>query len=102
CRRVAELKLSLAWRLFERGPRTLKLTQEGQAFYERTRVLLTELEETAAAIASGTDVPRGRLRISVPVLFAQLLMGKLAAEFARRYPQVRLEVTTEERPIDMV
>jgi DNA-binding transcriptional LysR family regulator len=29
-------------------------------------------------------------------------MGKLAAEFARRYPQVRLEVTTEERPIDMV
>jgi DNA-binding transcriptional LysR family regulator len=101
-RRVAELESSLDLRLFERGARTLKLTQEGQAFYERTRVLLTELEETAAAIASGANVPRGRLRISVPLLFAQFVMGKLAAEFAQKYPQVRLEVTTEERTIDLV
>lgn len=101
-RRVAELESSLDLRLFERGARTLKLTQEGRAFYERTRVLLAELEETAAEIASGASVPRGRLRISVPLLFAQLVMGKLAAEFARNYPQIRLEVTTEERTIDMV
>jgi len=101
-RRVAELESDLGVRLFERGARTLELTQEGRAFYERTRVLLTELEETTAAIASGVDVPRGRLRISVPLLFAQLVMGKLAAEFARKYPQVRLEVTAEERTIDMV
>jgi len=101
-RRVAELESSLDLRLFERGARALKLTQEGRAFYERTRVLLTELEEAAASIASGADVPRGRLRISVPLLFGQLVMGKLAADFARSHPQVRLEVTTEERPIDMV
>jgi DNA-binding transcriptional LysR family regulator len=101
-RRVAELESSLGLRLFERGARRLTLTQEGRTFYERTRVLLTELEETAATITSGASVPRGRLRISVPVLFGQLLMGKLAAEFARRCPQVRLEVTAEERTIDMV
>jgi DNA-binding transcriptional LysR family regulator len=101
-RRVAELESSLGLRLFERGARRLILTQEGRTFYERTRVLLTELEETAATITSGARVPRGRLRISVPVLFGQLLMGKLAAEFARRCPQVRLEVTAEERTIDMV
>jgi DNA-binding transcriptional LysR family regulator len=101
-RRVAELEGSLDLRLFERGARALELTQEGRAFYERTRVLLSELEEAAASIASGAKVPRGQLRISVPLLFGQLLMGKLAAEFARSHPQVRLEVTTEERPIDMV
>ena len=101
-RRVAELESSLGLRLFERGARMLTLTQEGRAFYERTRVLLTELEETAAAVASGANVPSGTLRISVPLLFGQLVMGKLAAEFARRYPQVRLEVTAEERTIDMV
>lgn len=101
-RRVAELESSLDVRLFERGSRTLKLTQEGRALYERAGALLTELEETAAAIASGGERPQGRLRISAPLLFSQLAMGKLAAGFARRYPEVRLEVTTEDRPVDMV
>jgi DNA-binding transcriptional LysR family regulator len=58
-RRVAELEESLGLRLFERGARALKLTEEGQAFYERTRILLAELEETAATIGSGAEVPRG-------------------------------------------
>jgi DNA-binding transcriptional LysR family regulator len=80
----------------------LKLTQEGRALYERTGALLTEIDETAAAIASGGDRPRGRLRVSVPLLFSQIAMGKLAAAFALKYPEVRLEVTTEDRPVDMV
>lgn len=101
-RRVAELESSLELRLFERGTRALKLTQEGRALYERAGALLTEIEETAAAIASGGDKPQGRLRISAPLLFSQIAMGKLAAEFARQYPEVRLEVTTEDRAVDMV
>src|ERR1700742_3264095 len=59
-RRVAELESDLALRLFERGTRTLKLTQEGQALYERAGALLAELDETAAAITSGAEKPRGR------------------------------------------
>ena len=101
-RRVAELESSLDLRLFERGGRALKLTEEGRALYERTGALLAELDATAAAIASGGDKPRGRLRISAPLLFSQIAMGKLAAGFALRYPEVRLEVTTEDRPVDMV
>ena len=46
--------------------------------------------------------PRGRLRISAPLLFSQTAMGKLAAAFALKYPEVRLEVTTEDRAVDMV
>src|SRR3954454_18877330 len=101
-RRVAELEAALDLRLFERGERTLKLTQEGRALYERTGALLTDLDETAAAIASGGDSPRGSLRISAPLLFSQTAMGKLAAGFALRYPEVRLEVTTEDRSVDMI
>jgi DNA-binding transcriptional LysR family regulator len=101
-RRVSELESSLDLRLFERGTRALKLTQEGRALHERTGALLAELDETAAAIASGGDKPRGKLRISAPLLFSQTAMGKLAAAFARRYPQVRLEVTTEDRAVDMI
>jgi DNA-binding transcriptional LysR family regulator len=101
-RRVAELEADLALRLFERGGRTLKLTQEGRALYERTAALLAELDETAAGISAGGGAPRGRLRISAPLLFSQMAMGKLAAEFAMKFPDVRLEVTTEDRAVDMV
>jgi len=101
-RRVAELEASLGLRLLERGAHTLKLTQEGRALYERTGALLTEVEETVGAISSGGDTPRGRLRISAPMLFSQIAMGKLAAGFALAYPDVRLEVSTEDRAVDMV
>lgn len=101
-RRVGELEAALDLRLFERGARNLKLTEEGRALFERTAALLTELDETAAAIASGGEKPRGRLRISAPLLFSQTAMGKIAAGFAIRYPDVRLEITTEDRGVDMI
>lgn len=101
-RRVSELEAALGLRLFERGARDLKLTEEGRALHERAGALLAELEETAAAIASGGDRPRGRLRISAPLLFSQIAMGKIAAGFALQYPEVRLEVTTDDRAVDMI
>lgn len=101
-RRVAELEASLGVRLFERGARILKLTEEGRTLFERTALLLTELDEAAAAISSTGHSPRGRLRISAPLLFSQMAMGKLAAGFALKFPEVRLEVTTEDRTVDMV
>jgi len=100
-RRVAELEASLDLRLFERGARALKLTEEGRALFERTGRLLSELEEAAAAIASGGEKPRGRLRVSAPLVFSQVAMGKIAAGFAMQFPEVRLEVTTEDRAVDM-
>ncbi|ONG50283.1 LysR family transcriptional regulator [Pseudoroseomonas deserti] len=101
-RRVAELEAALGLRLFERGARALRLTEEGRALAERTGALLTELDEAAAAVAAGGGRPRGRLRISAPLLFSQIAMGRLAAGFALKFPEVRLEVTTEDRPVDMV
>jgi DNA-binding transcriptional LysR family regulator len=101
-RRVADLERELGLRLLERGARTLKLTEEGQALHARTGQLLAEIDEIAAGIASGGGQPRGRLRITAPTLFSQAAMGTLAAGFRLRYPEVRLEVTTEDRPVDMV
>jgi DNA-binding transcriptional LysR family regulator len=101
-RRVGELEAALDLRLFERGRRDLKLTEEGRALFERAGALLTELEETTAGIASGGGQVRGRLRISAPLLFSQTAMGRLAAGFVQRHPEVRLEVTTDDRAVDMI
>jgi DNA-binding transcriptional LysR family regulator len=101
-RRVAELEASLSLRLFERGARDLKLTEEGRALHARTGALLREVDEVTAEIASGGDRPRGRLRISAPLLFSQTAMGKIAAGFVLEYPEVQLEVTTDDRAVDMI
>ena len=101
-RRVADLEAQLDVRLFERGARKLKLTEEGRALHERTSQLLTELEETATAIASGGQTPRGRLRISAPLMFSQAALGKLAAGFVMQYPDMRVEIVVEDRPVDMI
>lgn len=101
-RRVGELEASLGVRLFERGSHALKLTEEGRALFQRTEALLTELSEAATAVASGGEAPRGVLRVSAPMLFSQTALGQLAADFALRYPEVRLEATTEDRAVDMV
>ena len=74
-RRVSELEAALGIRLFERGARDLKLTEEGRALHQRTSALMTEIDETAAAIASGGERPRGHLRISAPMMFSQTAMG---------------------------
>ncbi|KXG87455.1 LysR family transcriptional regulator [Agrobacterium bohemicum] len=101
-RRVADLEASLGLRLFERGTRDLKLTEEGRALFERTTQLLTELEETTTAIALGGQSPRGRLRISAPLMFSQAALGKLAAGFVLKYPEMRVEIVVEDRAVDMI
>jgi len=53
-------------------------------------------------LREGRAQARGRLRVNVPSLFGQLLMGRLAAEFSRAYPEVTLDVTMEDRKVDPV
>ena len=101
-RKVADLEESLGVRLFERGARNLRLTEEGRTLHERTAALLGEIAEVVEDVRSGTERPRGPLRVSAPALFSQLAMGRIAAGFAAAYPEVRLKVTVEDRPVDLV
>jgi DNA-binding transcriptional LysR family regulator len=101
-RRVAELEADLGVRLFERGSRSLRLTEEGRALQSQTQGPLSDIAEASETIRGGLSGPRGRLRINVPVLFGTIAMGRLAAAFAAAYPQVRIEVTTEDRFVDPV
>lgn len=101
-RRVMDLEDSLGVRLFERGTRSLKLTEAGRALYERTHPLVAEILEAGDLAATGLSTPRGRLRISAPVLFSHTMIGKLAAGFASAYPDVVLEINAEDRNVDLV
>jgi DNA-binding transcriptional LysR family regulator len=101
-RRVAELEETLGVRLIERGSRRLRLTEEGLVLHERTRGLMAEIQEAGEAVASRAPVPRGRLRISAPIVFSHVVLGRVATRFALAYPQVELEVVAEDRVVDPV
>ena len=101
-RRIAELEEQLGVRLIERSARGLKLTDAGQQLVSRTEGPMQEVAEAMTAARDGLSAPRGRLRIAAPVLFSQLSMGRIGAEFCARYPEVTMEVVAEDRAVDLV
>jgi DNA-binding transcriptional LysR family regulator len=101
-RRVVELEASLGVRLFERGVRSLRLTEEGGMLHARTQGPLDEIGEVGDAISAGQARPRGVLRVSAPLLLAHVALGRVAAGFAAAYPEVLLEITAEDRFVDLV
>jgi DNA-binding transcriptional LysR family regulator len=101
-RKVAELEAHLGVRLIDRGSRTLRLTPEGRALHERTQGPLAEIGEAEQSVAAGASVPRGTLRVSAPVVFAHVLLARVAVGFVATYPHVTLEVVAEDRKVDPV
>ena len=101
-RRIRQLEDALGVRLFERGGHELRLTEEGRELQEQTQSLLEQIDVVGDSLRQGVGTPRGRLRISAPVLFGQRGLGRIAAEYALAYPQVQLEVVTEDRFVNPV
>lgn len=101
-RRVAALEQSLGIRLIERGSHSLRLTEEGRALHQRTTGPFSEIAEATEAVTLGASTPRGRLRVSVPVLIAHVAFGRIGARFALAYPEVQLEIVAEDRKVDPV
>lgn len=101
-RRVRELEEKLGVRLIERGTHKLRLTGEGAVLHARTAAPYGEIHEALKDLKSGLGQPSGLLRVSAPMLFGQTTLGPLAAAFAKAYPQVMLEVVTEDRLVDLV
>jgi len=86
-RHIAELEEQLGVRLIERSARGLKLTEAGQMLMDRTEGPMHEVAEAMTSAREGLSAPRGRLRVASPVLFSQLAMGRISAEFCAAYPE---------------
>ena len=100
-RRVAELEASLGHRLLERGGGSLRLTDVGRALIADTQDALADLAAAETRLHGREVGLRGKLRVSVPLLFGADAMGELAARFLARQPEVRLEVVAQDRHVDL-
>ena len=101
-RYVADLEAYLGSRLLNRTSRTLSLTEAGEAFYQRTRVILEDVVEAEALASAKAVTASGRLRINAPQTFGVLHLAHLWPVFLKRHPQVELDVTLTDRVVDLV
>jgi DNA-binding transcriptional LysR family regulator len=99
---VARLEARLAARLFHRTTRSLALTEDGQAFYERCRRALAEIRSAEEALDSGKREIAGKLRITLPSLFGRLVAAPVLTTFVRAHPGLELELSFTDRAIDLI
>ena len=97
---VARLEQRLGVRLLHRSTRSITLTTEGALFLDRCRRILDELEAAELEVAETREAPRGKLRVSVP-LVGGLLLPVLTA-FMHRYPAIALDVDVSDRLVDVI
>jgi DNA-binding transcriptional LysR family regulator len=101
-RRISDLEEALGVRLIERGTHRLELTEAGELLWARTEEPMREVADAMAAAREGVSTPRGQLRVAAPLLFSQLALGRLSAQFMAAYPEVRVDVVAEDRVVDLV
>jgi DNA-binding transcriptional LysR family regulator len=92
-RLVADLEEHLGARLINRTTRRLGLTDIGEAYLDRARQILTEVEEAEALASSASSEPRGHLRVLAPPAFAVHQLAKLLPRFHAQFPKITLELS---------
>jgi DNA-binding transcriptional LysR family regulator len=101
-RALAALEASLGVRLLNRTTRRLSLTDEGREYCERSRRVLTEIDEAEAALSARRVAPKGRLRVTAPVMLGRLRVTPVVTEFLAAYPAIALELLLLDRIVDLV
>ncbi|MBB2487620.1 LysR family transcriptional regulator [Mitsuaria sp. WAJ17] len=98
---VAKLEEELGVRLMHRSTRSVQLTEEGRQFHERCRRILEDLDDARAQLSQTVASPRGRLRVSAPIVGHHLLMPLLPG-FLSAYPEVELDLVFTDRTVDLI
>jgi DNA-binding transcriptional LysR family regulator len=101
-KQVQKLEEHLGTRLLNRTTRKLSLTETGREFYERSAQIMADVEEAEQVAGQMASIPRGVLKVTMPLSYGQHALASLAAEYSQQYPQVRLDIALSDRKVDLV
>lgn len=101
-KQVQNLEHDLQVKLLNRTTRNVSVTEEGAIYFERAARALEDLQEAREQIYELKSRPRGRLKISLPQSLGIKYLGQAIVEFAADYPEVELDVSLDERFVDIV
>lgn len=99
---VASLEERLGVKLFHRTTRSVSLSEAGAQFLERVRPAMAQLAEAMETANDFRATPRGTLRLNASVPAIQALMEPVVLPYLARYPEVRVEITSDGRLVDIV
>ena len=99
---VAHLEKRLGTRLLNRSSRHLSLTDAGRVYFEQVKDALDNLESAELAVGQTVVAPRGVLKVTAPVWFANAQFARLLSSYRARYPDVVLDVSLNDRVVDLV
>jgi len=101
-RSLAALERAVGVRLLNRTTRRSSLSDEGREYYEHCRHVLSEIETAEAALSARRAEPKGRLRLTAPVIYGRMHLAPVVMEFARKHPRVEVELLLLDRIVDLV
>ncbi len=99
---VSRLEKYLGTRLLNRSSRSLSLTASGTFFHERCALILDKMAEAELAVGSLNSAPRGVLKVTCPSWASGRRMADLLAAYRRRYPEVLVDISFEDRLVDII
>ncbi|RYF22978.1 MAG: LysR family transcriptional regulator [Comamonadaceae bacterium] len=101
-RALARLEKKLDTTLLRRTTRRTELTEEGRAFLARSRAILASIDEAEEHMAARRLQPAGLLRVNAATPFMLHVVAPLVPDFRRAFPQITLELDTDELNIDLL
>jgi LysR family transcriptional regulator for bpeEF and oprC len=99
---VSRLEARLGVRLLDRTTRSLGVTADGAAYYERCSRILRDLEAANVEIARSSGAPRGRLRIDVGTTLARHVVGPAIPGFLAAFPELSVDLSARDHIIDPI
>jgi DNA-binding transcriptional LysR family regulator len=101
-RHIAELEESLGARLLQRNSRKLELTEAGSEFYGYSVSMLEQARAAHLAMQHRTGAIAGKIRVSVTVAVADMLLNEVMPTFLSKYPQVSVALQATNREVDLI
>lgn len=101
-RAVSRLETRLGIRLLHRTTRSVKLTAEGQRFYEEIAPMLSGIRDAVTSATGAAAVVSGRLRVNIDPFVSRLLLAPKIGSFLNRYQELSLELITRDSLGDLI
>jgi DNA-binding transcriptional LysR family regulator len=99
---VQKLEQHLGVQLLLRTTRRQSVTDFGRGFYDRAKIILSELADAENLAAETRAVPGGRLRINAPVSFGMSTLAPKLPDYMKAFPEVSVDLTLSNRAVDLI
>jgi LysR family transcriptional activator of dmlA len=101
-KRLALMEQRLGVRLLNRTTRRVSLTSEGETYLAQAARILGDIRDMEESVSSGRAEPKGLLRVNATLGFGRTTIAPLVSAFARRHPDVEVQLQLTDRAINLV